>query len=280
MKVIAEHACFGGIQRYLTHESEECRGDMRFAVYEPPQARSAPVPVLIYLAGLTCTEETFAIKAGAQRAASEWGIMLVAPDTSPREPRLPGDDADWDFGIGAGFYVDATEAPWSAHYRMYSYVNDELPQVLEAEFAADITRLGIFGHSMGGHGALVCALRNPERYASVSAFAPIVAPTRCPWGRKAFSAYLGADESTWAEYDASALVARQPFHAPILIDQGMSDPFLDEQLMPQAFETAAARSGQALQLRRQSGYDHGYYFIQTFVADHLAWHAQQLLEPH
>jgi S-formylglutathione hydrolase len=273
MKLISEHACFGGVQRYLAHDSRECRGEMRFATYEPPKAASGPVPVLIYLAGLTCNEETFMIKAGAQRSAAELGLMLVAPDTSPRESRLPGDDQDWDFGQGAGFYVDATQAPWSSHYRMYSYVTEELPQLIGAEFPADITRQGIFGHSMGGHGALVCALRNPQRYRSVSAFAPIAAPSHCPWGRKAFSGYLGDDETAWARYDASALVTRRAFHSPILIDQGLADPFLETQLNPQEFEAACAHSGQNLRLRRHAGYDHGYFFIQTFMADHLAWHA-------
>ena len=209
MKTVSEHACFGGTQRFLVHDSRECRTEMRFSVYEPPQARDGRVPVLYYLAGLTCTEETFMIKAGAQRLAAELGLMLVAPDTSPRSPRLPGDDASWDFGLGAGFYVDATEAPWSAHYRMYSYVTRELPELIVANFAADPARQGIFGHSMGGHGALVCALRNPGQYRSVSAFAPIAAPMQCPWGQKAFTGYLGPDESTWLDYDATVLVAQR-----------------------------------------------------------------------
>ena len=276
MKVLSEHACFGGTQRFLAHDSRECGTEMRFAVYEPPQARERLVPALYYLAGLTCTEETFMIKAGAQRLASELGLMLVAPDTSPRQPRLPGDDANWDFGLGAGFYVDATEVPWAAHYRMYSYVTRELPAVVEARFPADPGRRGIFGHSMGGHGALVCALRNPERYTSVSAFAPIAAPMQCPWGRKAFTGYLGTDESAWLEYDASVLVAGRPFHSPILIDQGSADKFLAEQLNPDVFADACRRSGQAYELRMHPGYDHGYFFIQTFVADHLRWHADAL----
>ena len=248
---------------------------MRFAVYEPPQARHGRVPVLYYLAGLTCTEETFMIKAGAQRVAAELGVMLVAPDTSPRV-RLPGDDASWDFGLAAGFYVDATQAPWSAHYRMYSYVTRELPELIAAEFPADASRQGIFGHSMGGHGALVCALRNPDRYRSLSAFAPIAAPMQCPWGRKAFSGYLGTDQTAWLDYDASVLVAQRPFHAPILIDQGTADKFLAEQLNPEIFAEACRRSGQAFELRMHAGYDHGYYFIQTFVEEHLRWHARQL----
>ena len=276
MRVISEHACFGGIQRFLAHDSVECRTEMRFSVYEPPQGRARRVPVLYYLAGLTCTEETFMIKAGAQRLAAELGLMLVAPDTSPRQPRLPGDDASWDFGLGAGFYVDATEAPWSAHYRMYSYVTNELPELVNASFPALAERQGIFGHSMGGHGALVCALRNPARYRSLSAFAPISAPTRCPWGRKAFSGYLGADESGWRAYDASELVSHSTFHGPILIDQGEADKFLAEQLKPEIFAAACRRAGQTLELRMRPGYDHGYYFIQSFMADHLAWHASAL----
>jgi S-formylglutathione hydrolase len=276
LKTLSEHGCFGGVQRFLAHDSRECRTEMRFAVYEPPQARERPVPVLYYLAGLTCTEETFMIKAGAQRLAAELGLMLVSPDTSPRQPRLPGDDASWDFGLGAGFYVDATQTPWSAHYRMYSYVTRELPELIAEHFPSLADRQGIFGHSMGGHGALVCALRNPARYRSLSAFAPIAAPSRGPWGRKAFSGYLGADEAAWREYDASELVAQAPFHGPILIDQGSADKFLAEQLNPEIFAEACRRAGQAFELRMHPGYDHGYYFIQTFIADHLTWHASAL----
>ena len=276
MKLLSEHACFGGVQRFLAHDSTECRGEMRLAVYEPPQARHGRVPVLYYLSGLTCTEETFTIKAGAQRLAAERGLLLVAPDTSPRV-RLPGDDAGWDFGLGAGFYVDATEEPWSAHYRMYSYVTRELPALIAAKFAvADTSRQSIMGHSMGGHGALVCALRNPGQYRSVSAFAPIVAPSQVPWGRKAFGGYLGTDRDAWLVYDATHLVQQEPRVDEILIDQGLGDKFLDEQLRPDLFADACAQSGQKLQLRRHAGYDHGYYFIQTFMADHLAWHARAL----
>ena len=249
---------------------------MRFSIYEPPQARERRVPVLYYLAGLTCTEETFMIKAGAQRLAAELGLMLVAADTSPREPRLPGDDASWDFGLGAGFYVDATQEPWSAHYRMHSYVTRELPELILANFPALGERQGIFGHSMGGHGALVCALSNPGRYRSLSAFAPIVAPSQCPWGRKAFTGYLGSDETAWRRYDASELVVGHRFEGPILLDQGTADKFLVEQLKPEIFAEACRRAGQPLELRMQPGYDHGYYFIQTFMADHLAWHASAL----
>ena len=273
IQLLSEHACFGGVQRFYKHDSRETRGPMKFSVYLPPQSRSGRVPVLYYLAGLTCTEETFPIKAHAQQTAAELGLMLVAPDTSPREPRVPGDADSWDFGQGAGFYVDATQAPWSAHYRMYSYVTRELPELAAEHLPALAEVQGIFGHSMGGHGALVCALRNPSRYKSVSAFAPIAAPMQGPWGRKAFSNYLGTDAAVWCEYDASELVARKPFAAPILIDQGTADQFLTEQLLPEKFAAAAAKTGQRLTLRMQPGYDHGYYFIQTFMADHLRHHA-------
>jgi S-formylglutathione hydrolase len=249
---------------------------MKFSAFIPPQARTGKVPVLYYLSGLTCTEETFPIKAHAQQAAAQLGLMLIAPDTSPREPRLPGDADSWDFGYSAGFYVDATVAPWSQYYRMYSYVTRELPEAVTASLAARADAGGIFGHSMGGHGALVCALRNPERYKSVSAFAPIAAPTQCPWGKKAFTNYLGGDVSSWREYDATELVARRPFPGPILIDQGTGDQFLVEQLLPEKFKAAAEKSGQRLNLRMQPGYDHGYYFMQTFMADHLRHHAEQL----
>ena len=276
MIVISEHRCFGGVQGYYAHDSHACNTQMRFSVFQPPQATQRKLPVLVYLAGLTCTEETFAIKAGAQRVASELGLMLVAPDTSPRGLNLPGETDDWDFGAGAGFYVDATQAPWAAHYRMYSYVTAELPQVIAAHFAADSDRQSIFGHSMGGHGALVCALRNPQRYRSVSAFAPIAAPMQCPWGEKAFGGYLGSDRTAWAEYDASELVRRQPFGGEILVDQGTADKFLAEQLKPELFRAACDASGQKLTLRMQEGYDHGYFFIATFVEDHLRFHAAAL----
>jgi S-formylglutathione hydrolase len=276
LTLISEHGCFGGVQRFYKHESREVHGPMKFSAYLPPQARTGKVPVLYYLSGLTCTEETFAIKAHAQAAAAELGLMLIAPDTSPREPRLPGDADSWDFGYSAGFYVDATRAPWSQYYRMYSYVTRELKELANAELPARADAAGIFGHSMGGHGALVCALRNPDRYKSVSAFAPIAAPMQCPWGKKALTNYLGEDTQSWREYDASELVARRPFPGPILIDQGTGDQFLAEQLLPEKFSAAAAKSGQSLSLRMQPGYDHGYYFIQTFMADHLRHHAKQL----
>lgn len=277
LQKISEHGCFGGVQRFYKHDSRETRGPMKFSVYLPPKARGGGrVPVLYYLSGLTCTEETFAIKAHAQQLAAELGLMLVAPDTSPREPRIPGDADSWDFGQAAGFYVDATQAPWSTHYRMYSYVTRELPEVIAAELPTLPGVASIFGHSMGGHGALVCALRNPSQYRSVSAFAPITAPSQCPWGIKAFTNYLGTDRSAWASYDASELVARQTFHGKILIDQGSADQFLVEQLLPDRFSSAAQDSGQSFELRMQAGYDHGYYFIQTFMGDHLRHHAAHL----
>ena len=276
LTLISEHGCFGGVQRFYKHDSREVRGPMKFSAYLPPQARAGKVPVLYYLSGLTCTEETFPIKAHAQQTAAELGLMLIAPDTSPREPRLPGDADSWDFGYSAGFYVDATVAPWSQYYRMYSYVTRELPELIDANLPALPGATGIFGHSMGGHGALVCALRNPDRYKSVSAFAPIAAPMQAPWGKKAFTNYLGPDTQSWREYDASELVARRPFPGPILIDQGAGDQFLAEQLLPEIFSAAAAKAGQAFMLRMQPGYDHGYYFMQTFMGDHLRHHAKHL----
>jgi S-formylglutathione hydrolase len=277
IQLVSEHACFGGKQQFYKHDSRETRGPMKFSVYQPPQAKAGRVPVLYYLAGLTCTEETFPIKAHAQAVAAELGLMLVAPDTSPREPRIPGDAEMWDFGQGAGFYVDATQAPWSANYRMYSYVSRELPEVVAANLPALAGATGIFGHSMGGHGALTLALRNPTQYQSVSAFSPVAAPMQCPWGQKAFTNYLGPDQETWREHDATQLVARKPFPAHILIDQGAADQFLaDRQLLPEKFAAAAAAAGQKLNLRMQPGYDHGYFFIQSFMADHLQHHAKIL----
>ncbi len=276
VETLAEHACWGGVQGFYRHASRECGGPMRFSVFRPPQAAAGPVPVLWYLAGLTCTEETFMIKAGAQRLAARLGLMLVAPDTSPREARFPGDDEHWDFGVGAGFYVDATEAPWSANYRMHAYVTQELPEVVAANFPADPSRQGIFGHSMGGHGALVAAFRHPDRYRSLSAIAPIVAPTQVPWGRKAFRGYLGPDEPAWKAWDACELVRSTAFAAPVLVDQGSSDKFLDEQLQPARLVAASEGTGVRVQLRHHPGYDHSYWFIQSVVADHLRHHARGL----
>ena len=276
MKALAEHASFGGIQGFYAHPSRECGSEMRFAVYQPPAAKRAKVPTLVYLAGLTCTEETFPIKAGAQRVAAELGLMLIAPDTSPRQIRHPGDDESWDFGLGAGFYVDATQAPWSTGYRMYSYVTRELPEVIAGAFPAAEGQQGIFGHSMGGHGALVCALRSPKQYRSVSAFAPISNPTRVPWGEKALGRYLGADREAWKRYDATMLLEGGAKTSPILVDQGLGDKFLEVQLQPERLEEAARRAGQPLTLRRHEGYDHGYFFIATFMEDHLRHHAEIL----
>jgi S-formylglutathione hydrolase len=276
-RVASEHACFGGVQGFYAHDSQACNAEMRFSVFQPPAAKAGgQVPVLTWLAGLTCTEETFPVKAGAQRLAAELGLMLVAPDTSPRRTRYPGDDTEWDFGLGAGFYVDATEAPWSASYRMYSYVTRELPELIARHFPAAADRQGIFGHSMGGHGALVCALRNPGKYRSVSAFAPICAPAASPWGEKAFGGYLGSDRSHWLEYDASALISTGRKAPPLLVDQGLGDKFLATQLHPERLEQACGQAGQPLTLRRHAGYDHGYYFIASFIDEHLRHHARAL----
>ncbi|WP_369927716.1 S-formylglutathione hydrolase [Xanthomonas sp. NCPPB 2632] len=277
VETVSEQRCFGGVQGFYSHISDACGGPMRFAVYLPPAAEHGPVPVLYFLAGLTCTAETFTTKAGAQRVAAELGIALVMPDTSPRETGLPGATGDWEFGEGAGFYLDATEEPWASRFRMYTYVVDELPRVLSERFALDMGRQGIFGHSMGGHGALTVALRNPGRYRSVSAFAPIVAPASVPWGEKAFPRYLGNDRKAWAKYDATALVAAGAhFDGRILIDQGEADGFLVGQLQPQRFEAACEDARQKLELRMHPGYDHSYYFIQSFVEDHLRHHAKAL----
>ena len=276
LNAVSEQRSFGGVMGTYSHASAACGGEMRFSVYRPPQAQAGSVPVLTYLAGLTCSEETFMIKAGAQRLAAEAGLMLVAPDTSPREAGIAGEDEDWDFGTGAGFYLDATAVPWAAHYNMYTYVTAELPALIAAEFPARAGPAGIFGHSMGGHGALTIALKNPGTYRSVSAFAPIVAPMQCPWGKKAFTGYLGPDREAWRDYDATELVADSRFEGTILIDQGEADQFLAEQLKPELFEAASAAAGQPLTLRRQPGYDHSYYFITTFIADHIAHHAAAL----
>ncbi|MFO7179082.1 MAG: S-formylglutathione hydrolase [Pseudomonadota bacterium] len=275
VETVSEQRCFGGVQGFYRHESTTTGGPMRFSVFVPPDT-SSPRPALYYLAGLTCTEETFPIKAGAQRMAAALGLVLVACDTSPRAMRYLGDDASWDFGQGAGFYVDATEEPWRQSYRMDSYVTRELPALIERHFPVQPGVRGIFGHSMGGHGALVLALRNPELYRSVSAFAPIVAPSQVPWGQKAFTGYLGRDRAAWAAYDASELVRARPLPFEVLVDIGTADKFLDVQLRPELFEQACAESGQKLALRRHAGYDHSYYFIQTFIDDHLAHHARAL----
>ncbi|MEQ8382382.1 MAG: S-formylglutathione hydrolase [Coleofasciculus sp. A1-SPW-01] len=276
-KIISENRCFGGTVGFYSHHSQTCNSKMRFAVYQPPKAKSERVPVLYFLSGLTCTEENFMAKAGAQKFAAKYGLMLVAPDTSPRDTGIPGENDDWDFGTGAGFYVDATVEPWSEHYQMYSYVVEELPAIIAQHFPAQIDHQGIFGHSMGGHGALICALRNPEQYTSVSALAPIAAPTQCPWGKKAFTNYLGEDEENWDIYDASELVLTVGYKRPILIDQGTADPFLEkQQLLPGIFAQACEKAGVPLTLRFQEGYNHSYYFISSFVEDHIRHHAAAL----
>lgn len=276
METLAEHACFGGLQGFYQHDSAVIGLPMRLGVYRPPQARQGPVPALVYLAGLTCNEETFAIKAGAQRVAAELGLMLVTPDTSPRGTDVAGADANWDFGTAAGFYLDATQAPWAAHWRMESYITQELPALLAQHFPLLTGALGLMGHSMGGHGALTLVLRHPDLFKSCSALAPIAAPMRCPWGVKAFTGYLGADQVAWAAHDATALVQAGHRAPPLLIDQGEADKFLAEQLLPHRFEAACRDAGQALTLRRHAGYDHGYFFIASFVEDHLRHHAATL----
>ncbi len=273
----SQYRCFGGTVAYYSHFSQVCNSEMRFSVFIPPQAEVKAVPILYYLSGLTCTEENFTVKGGAQKYAAELGLLLVAPDTSPRQTGIPGEDADWDLGSGAGFYVDATQDPWRKHYQMYSYVVEELPKLIAANFPVSIEKQGIFGHSMGGHGALVCALRNPHHYKSVSAFAPIAAPIQSPWGKKAFSNYLGNDISLWSDYDATELVKRGRLDYPILIDQGTEDNFwVQKQLLPDVFAAACETVGQDLRLRYQEGYDHSYFFIASFTEDHLRHHAELL----
>jgi S-formylglutathione hydrolase len=275
----SEQLCFGGTIGFYTHASAETGTPMKFAVFVPAQATTCELAALYYLAGLTCTEETFVIKAGALRLAAEHGLILVAPDTSPRGLHIPGEDDSWDFGTGAGFYLDAEADPWRQNYRMYSYVTKELPTLIERGFPVRTDRRGIFGHSMGGHGALIIALRNPGRYQSVSAFSPISNPMGVQWGEKAFGNYLGPDRERWAQWDASLLMRQKPYPGDILVDQGNNDPFLEAQLRPDALDAAAKASGQELILRRHEGYDHSYWFIQTFIADHIKWHADRLAAP-
>lgn len=276
MDTVSTQIVFGGTQGVYNHTSAACGGTMRFSVFTPPQAKSGPVPVVWWLSGLTCTHANFTEKAGAQRAAAELGLMIIAPDTSPRGDDTPDVADAYDLGLGAGFYLNATQQPWANRYNMARYVTEELPALIAAEFPADMSRQAISGHSMGGHGALTLHLKHPDIYRSATAFAPIVAPSQVPWGRKAFALYLGDDEATWADYDATRLLERSPSEAHILIDQGEADPFLAEQLKPELFEDAARKAGQSLTLRRHSGYDHFYYFIATFIEEHLRWHAERL----
>lgn len=273
---VSRYKVSGGWQERYCHASTSCQCDMHFSVYLPPQAKSGLLPVLYWLSGLTCTDENFFQKAGAQRYAAESGVMLVACDTSPRGLHLPGETDTWDFGVGAGFYLNATQAPWASHYNLYDYVLKELPSLIETHFPVDPQRKSIFGHSMGGHGALVLALRNPGVYRSVSALAPIVAPMQCPWGKKAFKYYLGENILAWKNYDASYLVKQAQEKLPILIDQGDADEFLAEQLKPHLFKQACEQSNYPLTLRTQAGYDHSYYFISTFIGEHIGYHLKAL----
>jgi len=276
MERVSTNKIFGGSQEVWTHASKACDCDMTFGVYLPPQAADGKVPALYWLSGLTCTHENFTTKAGAQRVAAELGVALIMPDTSPRGVNLPGEEDSYDFGSGAGFYLNATHSPWGTHYNMYDYVVEELPALLSQHVPVNGDRVSISGHSMGGHGALTIALKNADRYRSVSAFSPIVAPMQCPWGQKALFGYVDGGEEAWREYDATELVQQQQFPGEILIDQGTADEFLEEQLKPELFEQACAAVGQQVSLRMQDGYDHSYYFVASFIEEHLRFHAQAL----
>lgn len=277
MEQLSSNRCFGGEQLVYAHQSAQTGTSMRFGLFLPPQAQDGPAATLFWLSGLTCTEENFVTKAGAQRVAAELGMAIVAPDTSPRGLGYAGEDDAYDFGTGAGFYVDATESPWQDGYRMYSYISQELPELLPQHFPLDATRFAISGHSMGGHGALTIAIKNPGRFRSVSAFAPIVSPCNCPWGQKALTGYLGSNPDAWADYDSCALIASRGWSGPaILVDQGLADNFLDEQLKPALFKQACERAGVALQLGLHDGYDHSYFFISTFIDSHLRFHHRNL----
>ena len=276
---VIQNKCFDGTQGVYSHTSTETGCTMRFGVFMPPQANgdSALVPVLYWLSGLSCTEENFIVKAGAQGIAAELGIAIVTPDTSPRGLDIAGIADSYDFGNGAGFYVDATQVPWSQNFRMYSYITQELPGLIAANFPVDPARVGIFGHSMGGHGALVLALRHPQAYKSVSAFAPVSSPMRCPWGQKALAGYLGPDRDAWREYDASALIEARGWKGPpLLVDQGTKDQFLETQLRPELLQEACEHAGVTLDLRLRAGYDHSYFFIASFIEDHLRFHSRNL----
>jgi len=276
LETVSQNKMFGGTQGVYSHQSESTGTPMRFALYQPPQAQSGPLPVLWYLSGLTCTEENVTVKAGAQRYAAEHGLIFVAPDTSPRGAAIEGEDESYDFGSGAGFYVNATTDPWSKNYQMYSYIVDELPKLIAANFAVRGDAQAITGHSMGGHGALTIGLKHPDRYRSVSAFSPICAPSQCPWGKKALGGYLGEDPQGWADYDATRLIEAGKRQNKILIDQGAADEFLEEQLLSSVFADACQKAGQELDLRMQEGYDHSYFFIASFMEDHMKFHAANL----
>ena len=274
LETLKTHRMHGGTQGVYAHDAKETACRMEFAVYKPPQAESGEkLPVLYWLSGLTCTWANFTEKAGAQRYAAEHGVIIVAPDTSPRGVNIPGEDDAYDFGSGAGFYVDSTQEPWAAHYRMYSYITKELPAVINRHFQVDEGRVGLFGHSMGGHGALTIAFKNPDQYKSVSAFAPICSPMRCPWGEKALGGYLGDDQDAWTAYDATELCKSTSWRQPVLVDQGTSDDFLTEQLKPKLLQEACAAASIPLTLRMQEGYDHSYYFMASFIGEHIAHHA-------
>ena len=275
LETVSQAIMFGGVQSVYRHRSAATGTNMEFSVFVPCHDEDINLPVLFYLSGLTCNWENFTVKAGAQRYAAKHGVIIIAPDTSPRGDGIPDDQA-YNFGQGAGFYVNATESPWKDYFRMYEYIVNELPSIVSANFNNDTSRVGIFGHSMGGHGALTIALKNPAIFTSVSAFSPIVAPSQVPWGEKAFTGYLGPNKDHWKEHDACALVQSAGWQHDILIDQGLADQFLVEQLKPELFEQACAASGVPLTLRRHKGYDHSYYFIATFVGDHIKWHAERL----
>ena len=276
LKVRSTHACFDGTVSFYSHVSSQTKTKMNFSIFFPDEKINSNVPGLIYLAGLTCTDETFITKAGALKYASEHGMALICPDTSPRDAGVDGEDKDWDFGTGAGFYLDAEKEPWAQNYRMYSYITKELICIMDNEFDIDVKKIGIFGHSMGGHGALTIFLKNQDIFKSVSAFAPICNPMKCPWGKKAFTNYLGTEIEKWKSYDACHLVTKNPTSVEILVDQGLSDAFLKEQLYPHKFLEACKSANVNLKFRQHEGYDHGYYFISTFMADHIEHHAKIL----
>ena len=276
METVSEHRCFGGVQGVYRHQSQHTSTPMQFSVFVPSAAARGKCPVLWFLSGLTCTEENFTVKAGAQKYAESYGMIVVVPDTSPRGAGIEGEDESYDFGTGAGFYLDATQAPWDQNYRMYSYITQELQALVSDNFPIDCSRQGITGHSMGGHGALTIGLKNPHLYRSISAFSPICSPTQCPWGQKALRGYLGDDGSAWIQYDAVELIRNGYRSGEILVDQGEADNFLQEQLKPELLSSVCVETGQPLQLRMQPGYDHSYYFIASFIEDHIEFHASSL----